>query len=197
MNPIDLLNILWIGIFLECFHTPFNIPSYNDLSSSVPAALNDDTSQETSLQLSTSQEQPPPPRALTVQKNVKTPSSSSSSSSSSRASLPPSGRSSHRGAGSVPDVPARLNQAKMQLNEIDLQLDQHDHYSLHLHRIEQHDQRSTHHHQHFTGQRTQQQFNVVQVGISPEQVVQSLQSTETQAAQVIESQAREHVQARV
>ncbi len=136
------------------------MPSYNELSSGAPAALNDDTSQETSLQLSTLLDQPPPSRALRVQKNVRTPSRSSSNTSSSRVSLPPSGRSSHRGAGWVPDVPViRMNQTNVQLNEIDMQVDQHDQRSSHLHRIEQYDQRSLHHHhQHFTGQGTQQQL---------------------------------------
>ena len=84
-------------------------------------------------------------------------SGSRSSSSSSRRALPPSGLSgsgsgSHRGQGSLPSQHVRMANTDARL-DVDVHM---------------HDQRSMHHEQHYHDQRTQQQLNVVQVGLDPE-----------------------------
>ena len=133
------------------------MPQVSEISSSMVPV---DESPDASLQLSSTSPEtgngPPPSKALSVRKNVKHPSRSSSSSS--RGSLPPSGLSrvasgsalSHRGQGSLPPSLTQVNQTEVHM-DVDVQ----------------YDQRSMHHEQHFYDQRTQQQLNVVQVGLDP------------------------------
>ena len=133
------------------------MPQVSEISSSMVPV---DESPDASLQLSSTSPEtgngPPPSKALSVRKNVKNPSRSSSSSS--RGSLPPSGLSraasgsalSHRGQGSLPPSLTQVNQTEVHM-DVDVQ----------------YDQRSMHHEQHFYDQRTQQQLNVVQVGLDP------------------------------
>ena len=135
------------------------MPQFSEISSSmVPGA----ESPETSLQVSSTSpeicDEPSRSKALSVRKIGKP--ASRSSSSSSRASLPPSGvqggsstgDASHRGLGSFPK--------SVSMNRMDVQMDvqmEGDNF----------DQRSEHVEQTYHDHRTQQQLNVLSVGVNP------------------------------
>ena len=131
------------------------MPQISEITSSMVPGTG---SPETSLQVSTTSPEVAEPssrsKALSVRKIGK--SASRSSSSSSHASLPPSGiqrggsnaGASHRGQGSIP--------RDVIMNRMDVQVD-----------FENVDQRSEHFEQTYHDHRTQQQLNVVSVGVDP------------------------------
>ena len=129
------------------------MPQISEISSSIVPGSD---SPETSLQVSSTLPEVVEPsarsRAISVRKIGKT--SGSRSSSSSSAPLPPSGMhrsgsgASHRGQGSVP--------REVSMTRMDVQVE-----------VERVDQRSEHEEQTYHDHRTQQQLNVLSVGVDP------------------------------